>query len=98
MPAFAVLIAPLLALYVKYKLVNFAVRLTLFLAVFTAFKQGMQWVIDTVMSKMSGLNLPCMVSYIISSLDIMSMINFALSLWASIFIGRFFYNALTKLI
>ena len=98
MPAFAVLIAPLLALYVKYKLVNFAVRLTLFLAVFTAFKNGMQFIVNSVMSKMNGLDLPCMVSYIIASLDIMSMINFGLSLWGSIFIGRFFYNALTKLV
>lgn len=98
MPVFSVLIAPLLALYVKYKLVNYAVRLALFLAVFTAFKQGMQFVVNSIMSKMGGLNLPCMVSYIISGLDIMSMLNFGLSLWGSIYIGRFFYNALTKIV
>ena len=98
MPAFAVLIAPLLALYIKYRLVQMAVRLTLFLAVFTSFKVGVQWVVDVVMSKMGTLSLPCMASFIISQLDVINMINFGLSLYASIYIGRFFYSSITKLL
>jgi len=98
MPAFAVLIAPLMALYLKYKLFNFAIRLTLFLAVYVSFKNVMQWVIDTIMFKMGVINLPCMASYVMNQLDIFSMINFALSLYATIYIGKFFYNSIMKIL
>ena len=91
-------IAPLMALYLKYRVVKFAASLMLFLALFSAFKMGMEFVIDTIMSKMTSLNFGCTASWIIQELDVMSMLNFGLSLWATIYIGRFFYNSVSKLI
>ena len=98
MPVLTLLIAPLLALYLKYVIMRFTVKLLLFMAVFISFKQGMQFVINTVMNKMDTTSFNCTTLYILNSLDIMSMINFGLSLWGTIYIGRFFYNSMMKLI
>lgn len=77
---------------------SYAVKLILFGAVYLSFKGGMQWAIDTVMSKMGNADFPCMTSYILNSLDIFSMINFALSFYATVYLGRFFYNSIMKMI
>ena len=98
MPALVVLIAPLLALYVKFRLVAFAVKIIIFTSIYLVFKNTMQWVINIVFSKMNTLDFPCMVSYILNSLDIFPMVNFALSLMATIYIGRFLLNLLSKFI
>ena len=98
MPVLIALIAPLMALYLKYKVMQFAVKLILFMAVFTSFKQGMQFVINTIFSQMNGISFGCMSSYILDSLDVFPMLNFGLSLWATIYIGRFFYNSIMKVI
>jgi len=98
MPIFAVLIAPLMGLYIKYRLVQYAVKLMLFLAVYQAFKESMQYIINTIMSKVGVLNMPCMISFIMNELEIFTMINFALSVYGTIYIGKFFYNSIMKLI
>ena len=98
MPLFTVIIAPLVALYIKFKLVQYAVKLALFLAIYLSFKSTLQWGINEIMTKIGVLNMPCMISYVLNSLDVFSMINFALSFFATIKIGKFFYNSLVKLI
>jgi hypothetical protein len=95
---FLVLIAPLLTLYMKFKLVQFAVKLSLFGIIYLSFKQTMQWVINTVLGTLDAVQLPCMVSYVMNKLDMFSMINFALSFYATVYLGKFFYNQLTRLI
>ena len=98
MPLIAVFIAPLLALYLKFRVVQFAFKLVLFGLVYTLFKNSMQFVITTIMTKMGTFELPCMASYILNSLDIFSMINFGLSVWGTIYIGRFLLNSFMKLV
>ncbi len=98
MPVLAVFIAPLLALYVKFKLVAFGIRIALFMAVYALFKSTMQFVINYVVSRMNALDFPCMITYIINSLDILPMANFALSIWATIYIGKFLLNLMTKVV
>ena len=98
MPVLAVFIAPLLALYVKFRLVAFGIKIVLFTAIYMLFKSTMQWVINYVLSKMNTLDFPCMISYIINSLDILPMINFALSIWATIYIGKFLLNLMTRIV
>ena len=97
-PLMTVVITPLLALYLKFKAAQFVIRIALFGIIYALFKDGMQYVIDTIMSKLNGINFPCMAAYVINGLDIFSMLNFALSLWATIYLGRFLLNFLTKLV
>ncbi len=87
-------LAPLVALYVKFKLVSFAVRLALFLVVFEAFKRTLNWGLLEITSKIGGISIPCTFSYILNSLDILTMITFGASFYASIAIGKFFYRSL----
>lgn len=96
MPAFAVLIAPLLALYIKFKLVSVTVKLLLFLSIYFSFKATMDWGLNQILSRLDTLNFPCMISYILNGLDVFTMINFALSFYATVYIGKFFYNSLTR--
>lgn len=98
MPVFALLIAPLLALYIKYKLFQWSIKLILFASIYIAFKQGMEFVLQTVLGKMVGLNFPCPIAFVMNGLDIFGMVNFALSLWATIYVARFFYNTVARMI
>ena len=98
MPVLVAFIAPLLALYVKFRLVAFAVKIVIFTAIYLTFKSTMQWVINIIFSKMQGLEFPCMISYVLNSLDIFPMVNFALSLMATIYIGRFLLSLLARFI
>lgn len=96
--AIRVLIVPLLKLYIKYKMAQIAIRFILFVTIYTLFKEGMQYIINTVFARIMGLNFPCPIAFILNGLDIFSMINFALSIWATIYIGRFFLDGLKRLI
>ncbi len=98
MPVVAMFIAPLLAMYVKFRLVSFAVKIVIFLAIYKTFQMSMSFIINLVISKMSVVQFPCMVSYIVNSLDIFPMINFALSVFATIYVGKFLLNMLQRLI
>jgi len=86
-----------LSLYLRYEVAAFVIKFAFFSSVFLLFKVAMQFIIDTVFSKMSALQLPCMASYIINSLDVLSMINFGLSLWATIYVGRYLLTHLMKM-
>lgn len=97
MPIMSVVILPLLALYIKFKIAQFTLKVALFGLLYLFFKQGMEWSIAQIMGKLNGLNFPCMTTYILNSLDIFSMINFALSFYASVYISRFVYNNIIKL-
>ncbi len=95
---FMLLIAPLMALYVKYKLVSFAVKLSLFMVIYFSFKATMSWAVETITSKLDVVNFGCTITYIINELEMFGMINFALSFWATIKVGKFFYNSIVKMI
>lgn len=99
MPAIVLaFIAPFLALYVKFRLVSFAIKASIFIIIYVSFKETMQWVINTVLVQMDGVTFPCMAAYIINSLDILPMANFALSVYATIYIGKFLYGLLIRIV
>lgn len=99
MPVFAVLIVPLLALYKSFKVVAIAVKIAMFVMIYFSFKTVMEWGINTLMTKLGTVGtLPPMVAWILDQLQIMTMVNFGLSFLATIYIGKFFYSSITKIL
>lgn len=98
MPLLTIFIAPLLSLYLRYGVVQFGIKIALFTAIFGLFKSAMQFIITQVFGQVEALQLPCMASYIINSLDVLPMMNFALSLWGTIYIGKYLLNSMMKLV
>ena len=89
---------PLLALFLQAKLGLIALQIVIFGVIFTLFKQSMQFIMDLIFTKLGTLEFPCMVSYILNELDVFPMLNFGLSLWATIYIGRYLLTHLMKLV
>ena len=95
---FQIAIVPLITLYMQYKLIQYSVKLLLFISIYMSFKMVMDNAIEMVMSRIDNLQFPCMTAYIMNSLDFFPMLNFGLSFYAMIYIGKFFYNSLVKLV
>jgi len=98
MPLLTLLITPLLSLYLKFDVAKYAIRFILFGVVFALFKSAMQFIINAVFSEMSVIQMPCMATYILNELDVFPMLNFGLSLWGTIYIGRYLLNSMMKLV
>ena len=90
-------VGSLFALYIKFRLVAFAVKIAMFTAIYFLFKNTLQWTIDLITVKLELLSFPCMISYILNGLDIMTMINFGLSFYATVYISRFLLSLMTKI-
>ena len=95
---FTLALGSIVSLILQFKLLLYAVKLMLFMAIYLSFKSVMENAIQMVMSRIDNLEFPCMFAYILNELDVFSMLNFGLSFYAMIYVGKFFYNGLAKII
>ncbi len=89
--ALTVLLAPLFALYVKFRLFQIAIKVVIFGAIYYAFKVGFEKMLKILLDKIGAIHLDCTTLYILNSLDIFAMVNFAISFYAMVYLSKFFY-------
>lgn len=92
------LLTSLFTLFVKIKLLGIAFQLVIFMAIYQAFKWGMEESINIVLSRVDALSFPCTVLFILRELNIFEMLNFGLSFYAMVYTSKFFYHAFIRFI
>jgi hypothetical protein len=97
-PAILALITPLIALYLKFRVANFLLKIALLEIIYIAYVSFSEYMINLLISLLTGQNFPCMLMHILDKLDIFPLLALVFSYMSTIALARFMFDKVSNLL